>query len=353
MRRCDGKRTATGKLSEVLGVKSTSNLEKELSSYLLALPHPYWFFFYCPQLSHSQLGFRYLNSDICTVECLQRDRKLTLKSLALFGQGKEKEPDHTNGIPHGFHFRISSSGFARKEYLNSAAVSAIRKFKHLLIGLLIDKKIEIGFSGSPFGTTDGRLFLVDRKMPSRVQEVEIPENFRRFLGRVKLPPKQEVQPSLFGGLLKDKPETPDQFIEKVSNGLSILLDSSETDEDIECIRTSSEWLFDAKLNEDDPSLKVMQLAAAAEAVLAEGKKIESQVTKTLSDRCAYLLGYNAKQRANIRKGFSDFYNIRSSLVHGRSRLLSQKDQNMIDWAESIIESIIKKETMFLARRKQS
>src|SRR5690606_17202722 len=150
---------------------------------------------------------------------------------------------------------------------------------------------------------EGRLFVADKKKPAMIQEIEIPENFRRFLGRVKLPPKKKAQPSLFGDLLKDKSEATDQLIEGVSNGLSILLDSSETDEDIECIRTSSEWLFDAKLNEEDPSLKVMQLAAAAEAVLAEGKKIEIQVTKTLSDRCAYLLGYNAKQRAYIRKSF--------------------------------------------------
>lgn len=162
---------------------------------------------------------------------------------------------------------------------------------------------------------------------------------------------QENQSNSFEGLLGNKLETTDQFIEKVSTGLSILLDANEMDDDIKCIRTSSEWLFDAKLNEDDPSLKLMQLAAAAEAVLAEGKKIESQITKTLSDRCAYLLGYNAKQRDKIRKSFSDFYNIRSSLVHGRNRLLSQKDQNIIYWTESIIESIIKKETLYLALRK--
>ena len=112
---------------------------------------------------------------------------------------------------------------------------------------------------------------------------------------------------------------------------------------------ASEWLFDAKLNDQDPSLIVMQIAAAAEAVLAEGKKIESNVTKTLADRCAYLLGSNAHGRENIRKWFSDFYELRSQLVHGRSRFLSTKVQNLIDWAEGIVEAIIKKEMRFLPK----
>ncbi|MFZ3229677.1 MAG: hypothetical protein WA160_05705 [Pseudobdellovibrio sp.] len=346
-----GNEKATGNLADIIGTKKTANFEKTLLKYLNSIPHEYWFFFYCPQLSHKKLGFRHLNSNFSSIECFSRNYQATLKSLL---DSKYLQNRHVvqENISNGFHFRILASGFATKEYLNSASVLATRRFKHLFIGLLVEKKIEIGFASSPFTVNEGQLFIVDKINPSDVQKIEIPENLRKFLGRVKIPKKEEVSPSPLGELLNIHIDRTDYFLEKVSGGLKILLDSDENSDDIECIRTASEWLFDAKLNEDDPSLKVMQLAAAAEAVLAEGKKIENNITKTLSDRCAYLLGYNAKQRGNIRASFSKFYEIRSSLVHGRSRVLLQKDQHIVDWAESIVESIIRKETTFLTHRKK-
>lgn len=342
-----------GKLSALIPPDEITDIEKMTVEYFKSIPKKYWYFISCPYLRGNKLGFRNHNDTYSTVESIDSDHGLTIRSLAS-GIQRLNDKSTQNGLPKGFYFRIAADGFATttNSHSDSASTDAIRKFKHLLIGLLIEKKVEIGFP-SPYSTEFGSIFLTDVKELSTIKEIQTPENLRRLLAKIKLPEKakESTETNFLSDLLGTKKDETNYFLEKISSGLAIIFDASETSEDVECIRTSMEWLFDAKLNSDDPSLKVMQLAAAAEAVLAEGKKIENNVTKTLADRCAYLLGSNAKQRAEIRSNFSDFYNIRSSLVHGRSRMLKPKDKNMIRWAESLVTSIIKKEVLFLSRKK--
>jgi hypothetical protein len=346
-----GSKNGTGKLKSLLSKKKLSEVEKDLDVYFDSLPRRYDFFFYTPQLSHLNLGFKQITSDFSTVECVSKDSTERIARIMAKRLGSAPE-EHEEGIPYGFHFRVAASGFAKRKSSNSASALALRRFKHLFVGLLVEKKIKIGWSGSSWGDSDGFLYVVDRLTPSTVNKVEISESLRKLLATIRLPRKPGEQPppvaNTLSGLLAAKKGTSENFEQPISSGLKVLLDYSISGDEVECIRTSAEWLFDAKLNQDDISLKVMQIAASAEAVLAEGKKIE-HVTKTLSDRCAYLLGYNAHQRADIRQGFTKFYNVRSSLVHGRSRQLTSEDKDVVLWAEYTVEAIIRRELRYLAK----
>ncbi len=70
---------------------------------------------------------------------------------------------------------------------------------------------------------------------------------------------------------------------------------------------------------------------------------EEPLTATLADRCAFLLGKNARQRKEIRDNFRNTYRIRSKLVHGRATKLRNVEGNVTLWAKSILDALIKKQ----------
>lgn len=106
------------------------------------------------------------------------------------------------------------------------------------------------------------------------------------------------------------------------------------DQQIRSMQISTEWAFDSLAAEDD-RLALMQTTIALEALLGEELDEKSPLTQALSDRCAYLLGKNYKERKNLRDGFRKLYRVRSNLVHGKRSTLQDDDIGILDWAKTV------------------
>ncbi|MDP3799743.1 MAG: HEPN domain-containing protein [Polaromonas sp.] len=115
------------------------------------------------------------------------------------------------------------------------------------------------------------------------------------------------------------------------------------------IKSAIEWAFDAYVNEN-PTMSFLQTCIALEAVYGDDNDGEN-VTKTLADRCAYLIGTNIKGRKTIRDNFRSLYSIRSKIVHGSAASLASEEEYFLDWGKTALEISITKEIKNLALEK--
>lgn len=96
------------------------------------------------------------------------------------------------------------------------------------------------------------------------------------------------------------------------------------------IATAAEWLFDAE-HSPESATTVVQTAIAYEALYGAGKG--EPVVAALANRLAYPLGKSPQFRDSLLEWFTEFYDIRSDVVHnGASRLTGkQRDTLAIMW----------------------
>lgn len=112
------------------------------------------------------------------------------------------------------------------------------------------------------------------------------------------------------------------------------------------IMAALEWLFDSSIAENE-TVSFLQICIALECVLGKGAPAEN-LTATLADRCAYLLGKTADEREKLRKNFKKLYSIRSGVVHGREqRLVKPEEKTFHKWGEHILNAVLRKEISLL------
>ncbi len=95
--------------------------------------------------------------------------------------------------------------------------------------------------------------------------------------------------------------------------LPALLMECKEDEAINII-SAIEWCFNSYTSENT-TMSFLQICIALEALLG-GDTSELPLTKTLADRCAYLISNDIRRRTDIKKDFMNLYEVRSKLVHG-------------------------------------
>jgi hypothetical protein len=133
---------------------------------------------------------------------------------------------------------------------------------------------------------------------------------------------------------------PIEFLkEKFDKKIKSVLDSD--DEYGEAIKTASEWYFEALCTENE-TFKFIQYTIAIESLLGDPQK-QDRITERLSDRCAYLLGDNQKEREEIKVSFEKIYGIRSAIIHRRSSRLQEEDSRFLAQAEVLTRRLIRKE----------
>jgi hypothetical protein len=92
------------------------------------------------------------------------------------------------------------------------------------------------------------------------------------------------------------------------------------------VATAAEWLFDAQYSPLSATAFV-QTAIAFEALYGGNK--DEAIGQTLSNRLAYALGQSPQQREFLRESFSNFYDVRSAVVHsGATRLTSEQKTDL-------------------------
>ena len=86
----------------------------------------------------------------------------------------------------------------------------------------------------------------------------------------------------------------------------------------------------------------MQLCIGLEAIFGDFT-FETGLTKTLADRCAYVVSKSIKERKTIRDRFQTLYKIRSKIVHGKTLTLDRNDEGYLLWGRQILKKAIWKE----------
>lgn len=117
------------------------------------------------------------------------------------------------------------------------------------------------------------------------------------------------------------------------------------------IATAAEWLFDAE-HQPESATTFLQTAIAFEALYGGGKG--EPVVETLANRLAYALGKTPQHREHLRKAFTDFYNIRSTVVHsGASRLTGYQRNVLLFMQRSVLYDALKHELDLVGNTKLS
>jgi len=111
------------------------------------------------------------------------------------------------------------------------------------------------------------------------------------------------------------------------------------------IKSAIEWYIDSYTTENT-TISFLQICIALEAIFGDDNGREG-ITKTLADRCAYLIGTSIQDRKKIRERFEKLYSVRSKLVHGSVASLTHDERQNLEWGREIAIQSIQKEIMNL------
>ena len=114
--------------------------------------------------------------------------------------------------------------------------------------------------------------------------------------------------------------------------------STDAENNVRSIRRALEWQFDA-ICDEDATTRFIKHCIGLEALLAEQSE-EMGITEQLADRCAFLLGDTADERAKRRTMMREVYRLRSKIVHGSVSGLSHKDTLISSRAENLLSSLL-------------
>lgn len=117
---------------------------------------------------------------------------------------------------------------------------------------------------------------------------------------------------------------------------------------VERIELASEWLFDSYKSKDD-LLSVVHAVVAIEILLGDKKSTDVVgINKLISNRCAYLIGDSANNRADIIKEFGEIYDLRSAIVHRGHRKMSSEERSLLMKLRYLVGRVICKELQLLS-----
>lgn len=109
------------------------------------------------------------------------------------------------------------------------------------------------------------------------------------------------------------------------------------------LRSASEWHFDS-LASEQPSMRLLQITIGLESIYGD-ETGNAGLTETLSDRCSYSIANTIEERASIKKEFRELYKLRSKIVHGVSKQLSNEELKFLDYGESLLKRSLLREIL--------
>jgi hypothetical protein len=251
------------------------------------------------------------------------------------------------------YLRIRSNGYCTTTDLKqTASARAFSTAKQFLVFSLADGVLKDGYqSGRP---------------PLFAQILEVGED--RLQGQIELPVSvirqidryvwnenaiaESPTNALFGlGLLgmarglsiADKDQTSERAarVERIQKRLertAKVLAAAQDSEDAMALRAAAEWYFDSNA-EENQTISFMQMCIGFEALFGTQREGES-VRQTLADRLSFVTGKGRPARRDIAKKFGQLYQVRSTIVHGRTSRLSERDREFLRWGQvHLLEAI--------------
>lgn len=339
-------RDLSGKLKDIIGEKGSENLCDIIISYLESIPRDYFVFFELP--STNGIGIKEINltDTISFVEVVDEHDfpEVSIPPMSLLGGNYTLR----KGM---LYIRIRVDGYADGTLECSAIKKAYSKFKQifllailsgvirtkcgLLLGITVPQNYVINIT-EPY--TEKYVFTLPKIVADHISKMEINEDILK-------PTELEVLFETFEN--KETPTLVDKvkILKKRLQYPIKLLKTSDNDESTEPIKTAIEWAFDSLTNDND-TFAFIQVCIGLESILGD-KDSQENITKTLADRCAYLLGNSISKRKDIREKFRGLYDVRSKLVHGRKASLDDEQRGLLKFAKNTLDQIILKEISYI------
>ena len=344
-------REISGKIKDIIGEPGITDLCVKIISYLESIPRKYLVFFELPAVHGLGLKEIKLTDDISFVERVGESdfSDIKIPTWSLLGG------DYTLTLEKGrLYIRISVDGYTDGTVESSAIKKAYSKFKQVILlsnlsGIL--KEGQRDLSLGLLGSVSHQIFVVNSRDPNIEKYlVYFPQTVSNYISKLRLnedilkPPKFETLLETFEN--KEIPTSNDKakILKKRLRYPEKLLKTSDNDENTEPIKSAIEWAFDSHANDND-TLAFIQACIGIEAVIGDDTK--DNITATLADRCAYLLGDSISARKKIRENFEKLYDIRSKVVHGRKACLDDEQRHFLDYAQIMLKRVIWKEISFI------
>ncbi|WP_247269135.1 MULTISPECIES: HEPN domain-containing protein [Pseudomonas] len=111
------------------------------------------------------------------------------------------------------------------------------------------------------------------------------------------------------------------------------------------IRSASEWRLDS-LADPSPAMRLVKVCIGLESIFGDDD-CTTGLTKSLSDRCAFVLADSHEARNRIINECKDLYTLRSKIVHGVKNRLDDTGEKLLEFGDAILKRAIHKESSFL------
>jgi len=229
---------------------------------------------------------------------------------------------------------IKSNGFFSSGYPSSFFKNILQDLKSFVFLLKSANLIKLGkkdLSSSMFLSMSGygdniQIECINNKYNWMNSSASISESINNFLYNLVL--TNDVEP--------------EEVIKKIDESLLLLnsLIKINTKESLR-VRAAIDWLVQSEIT-DDETMAFIQICMGLESVFGDDD-YEGGLTTILSDRCAYLIGRNIKDRRFIKDTFKKIYQIRSKIVHGVRNHLSDDEDHLRHLAHYYLERSILKE----------
>lgn len=349
----------SGNFDEIVDEHEKNKLVDTILNFYDSIPRDYSIFLHLPQLSGQNCHSLTLTKNLKCIEVIHnlddtntyrtkaRENNPNIYSTMLsLVQGKE-----SLGLGPGTYLKLSLKGYSDNHLNSPVLTEAVEVLKQFLFLLYIDYKVSFSRVYGLFGTNvEGSIYLSDESVTdTSPTPIELPENFRSFLGKVCVPPQKDSDTSEeiselveYFNLGRNKEVT--SSIEPLQK-IKEILNSSYNNPNTAPIKNALVWAFDSQMNSEDIKTSFFQISVALEAILGVNTKNNNK-TVQLANRCAYLIGNSVTQRDEIIKQFEEFYKVRSELVHGGK--ISEESYKWLHWGQQTFRNIVRRE-LFLAK----
>lgn len=113
------------------------------------------------------------------------------------------------------------------------------------------------------------------------------------------------------------------------------------------ICSASEWRLDS-LADPSPAMRLVKICIGLESLFGDDD-CTTGLTRSLADRCAFVLATNHEERAKIISDCKELYTLRSKIVHGVIKRLDDADETLLQLGDSILKRAINKESSLLPK----
>lgn len=328
----------SGTLKNLIGENKITAMEDELIEFLQSLPRTYQFCLPLPSMD--DLNVEYIElADCVTLEKIELPKPARLGELGLLESYTSLRQEQYLTLC------IKTMGYASRPHMQGAAKIALSKFKHF-IQLGIFEQVFVRETGSLASILAPSLPDIQARDITSGEDkkwvIALPQNIAEFIATLRLNQAQieRFEQGVPERILKN-PATRCNLILSLASKILFISDDTE---DARGIKTALEWAFESSITrEQNEPFSFIQMCIGLEAILGSDMPTDAGLTRTLADRCAYMLGTNIANRKKIRKHFRKLYDIRSALVHGRKVDLTWKELTLSNWGHHLLGRLVKKE----------